>query len=100
MRAQSARIAQILNKDLGSATITHPFHPLYGKTYTILKIRKLATGRRYSLLADEDVFCVPESWITPKEANCTDYPPFSADVLRLLMDFSRSFQKSVDNTGK
>jgi hypothetical protein len=96
--AQSARIAQILNQDLGTATITHPFHPLFGKSYTILKIRKLATGRHYSLLADEDIFCVPESWIAPKDANCADGSPFSAEVIRLLLDFTQYCQKDIDSS--
>jgi hypothetical protein len=99
-KTQSARIAQILNKDLGTATITHPFHPLNGKTFTILKIRKLATGRHYSLLADGDVFCVPESWITPIDENHTDNSSFSADVLRLLLDFSHDYQNKQVLTTK
>ena len=96
MTAQSERIARMLNQDLGTATITHPFHPLKGKTFTILKIRKYPNERFFSLLANNDVFCVPEAWIIFREENHPD-SPFNAGVLRSLLDFSRNHKKSIDN---
>jgi hypothetical protein len=98
MQPQSARIAQILKQDYGTATITHPFHPLYGKTYPILKIRKYPHERFVSLLAKDDVFCVPESWVRPEIANNSDTSPLNAEVLRLLLDLSRIFEKCVDKS--
>ena len=95
---QSARIAQILNKDFGTATITHPFHPLHGETFPILKIRKCPHGRFVSLHADDDVFCVPESWIAPKIENGSDSSPFNAEVLRSLLDLAHIFEECVDKS--
>jgi len=88
--AQSERIAQILNNDLGSATITHPFHPLYGKSFKILKIRKFPSGRFFSLLDENDVFCVPESWVDPKETGSETDSPFNAEVVHSLLEFVRN----------
>jgi L-lactate utilization protein LutC len=95
MKAQSARIAQILNQDYGTATITHPFHPLHGKTFTVLKIRKYPHERFVSLLAEDDVFCVPESWIMPQADN-THYSPFDIETLRSLLELSRIYTENVD----
>ena len=92
--AQSERIAQILNNDLGKATITHPFHPLFGQTFAVLKIRKFPTGRFFSLLSDNDIFCVPESWITPKETD-TDDTPFTAEVVHSLLELVRNYEKAL-----
>jgi L-lactate utilization protein LutC len=91
--AQSERIAQILNKDLGSATITHPFHPLYGKSFAILKIRKFPSGRFFSLLTENDVFCVPESWIIPNKSDCFENSPFDVEVVQSLLEFVRNHAK-------
>ena len=92
-QAQSERIAQILNQDYGSATITHPFHPLKGQTFAILKIRKYPHGKRYSLLSEDDVFCVPESWISSGVDNGSDRSPFNTEVLHALLGFSHMFDK-------
>jgi Family of unknown function (DUF5372) len=47
---------------LGSITITHCFHPLFGKSFSILKIREIHGLRNYSLLSESGVLSVPESW--------------------------------------
>jgi hypothetical protein len=60
--ARSAQITQKLNTLLGSVTITHPFHPLYGQNYTILKVKEVNGLRLYSLHTDSGAICVPESW--------------------------------------
>ena len=98
LKAQSAHIAQILNTDYGKATITHPYHPLFGKTFPILKIRKFPSGRFFSLLAEDDVFCVPESWAIPKEANYSDNSLFNAEVLRSLLDYMQIYQENIDKS--
>ena len=36
------RNALNLNRDLGDATITHPYHPFHGQCFKILKSRKLS----------------------------------------------------------
>ena len=96
--AQSARIAQILNKDFGTATITHPFHPLHGETFPILKIRSYPHERFVSLFTEDDVFCVPEPWITPKVENGSDSSPFNAEVLRSLLDLAHIYENCVDKS--
>jgi len=56
---------------LGKITINHPFHPLKGCTFEVIKIKKLNGIRYYSLKKDQGVFCIPETW--------TDrYPTFSS----------------------
>ena len=42
--------------------IIHPYHPLYGKTFDILKVQQVNGIRRYSLCVGDDIRCVPESW--------------------------------------
>ena len=58
---------------LGWALITHPFHPLKGQRYAILKIRKIA-GREVFSLYDEKKgsLPIPRDW--------TDQAVLSADV--------------------
>ena len=42
--AQSRQTALLANSSLGLATVTRPFHPLFGQTFEVLKVRRL-TGR-------------------------------------------------------
>src|SRR5208283_987723 len=42
--AQSRQTALLANQPLGLATVTRPFHPLFGQTFEVLKVRRL-TGR-------------------------------------------------------
>jgi len=85
--AQSERIAQLLNKDLGTVTITHPYHPLYGQSFPVLKTRRYPSGRRFSLLVKDDVISVPESWIRPPAPEGDPCCYFSADSLKALLGF-------------
>jgi hypothetical protein len=79
---------------LGKAKITHPFHPLCGKSFTILKIRKFPSGRFFSLITEDDVFCVPESWIEAKETGIADDSPYNAEIIRSLLEFVRNHTAS------
>ncbi|WP_420800209.1 DUF5372 family protein, partial [Paraburkholderia tagetis] len=36
------RTAQVLNEHLGWAEIRHPFHPLRGQRFSVLKARRVA----------------------------------------------------------
>lgn len=89
-----------LNRNLGSLTITHPFHPLFGKSYTILEVKEIYGSRRYSLLTDSGVLSVPESWTDrySKPIFSKDSYSFSLDacflhdlvqLLKSIDDFSR-----------
>ena len=87
----------MLNQDYGAATITHPFHPLYGQTFSILKVRRYPAGRHYSLQCENDVICVPESWVTPKTQPAYE-SPFDADVIKSLLDFIEIYDLGIDNS--
>jgi hypothetical protein len=48
---------------LGSAEITHPFHPLRGHQFVVLKIRKISGVETLSLRhAERGSFAVPREW--------------------------------------
>jgi hypothetical protein len=48
---------------LGSAKITHPFHPLRGHQFVVLKIRKVSGVETLSLChAERGSFAVPRQW--------------------------------------
>ena len=48
---------------MGSAEITHPFHPLRGQRFVVLKIRKIAGAERLSLRhAEMGSFAVRRDW--------------------------------------
>jgi hypothetical protein len=48
---------------LGWALITHPFHPLRGQRFAILKIRKIAGGEVLSLYDDKrGSLPIPRDW--------------------------------------
>jgi hypothetical protein len=48
---------------LGSAAITHPFHPLRGQRFPVLKIRRVSGVPCVSLRhADRGSFAVPQEW--------------------------------------
>ena len=83
---------------MGSLTITHPYHPLKGQSYDILKIKKINGERRYSLRVDDDVVCVPESWTDRCIVHQIDlsedrHLPFSAAELAELAGLLRDLQK-------
>lgn len=76
------------SRDLGTVTILHPYHPLYGQSFPILKIRKVDGQRRYSLRSQDDVFSVPESWTIDARQNLFFESYFDADTLRALLELS------------
>jgi Family of unknown function (DUF5372) len=58
---------------LGWALITHPFHPLKGQRFAILKIRKVAGREVFSLYDDQrGSLSIPRDW--------TDQATLSADA--------------------
>lgn len=79
--------------DLGTATILHPYHPLYGRSFPILKIRKVNGQRRYSLKSEDDVFSVPESWITDTGQNAFSESYFDAAAIRALIELADLLHK-------
>ena len=96
---------------MGNATITHPFHPLCGQGYELLKIKEVNGTRLYSLRTDSGVMCVPESWtdrkVQPENVQNSRKIPFDALTLRELAQFIQAIEglpitekKSVDKVNK
>ena len=81
------------SRDLGTATILHPYHPLFGQSFPILKIRTFNGQRRYSLQADNDVFSVPESWITDTGQNAFSESCFDPDSIKSLLELAELLHK-------
>lgn len=81
------------SRDLGTATILHPYHPLYGQSFPILKTRKVDGQRRYSLRSGDDVFSVPESWVTDTGQNVFSESYFDADTIKSLLELAELLYK-------
>jgi len=68
---------------LGSAEVVHPFHPLRGQRFVVLKVRRVSGVETLSLRhADLGSFALPREW--------TDWAPpsaqASAKTVPLLID--------------
>jgi len=87
---------------LGSAEITHPFHPLRGQRFVVLKIRRVSGIATLSLRhADLGSFAIPEEWTDfgpPLESAGTPLiiDAFGLCELAMLVDFSRPTRQGVD----
>ena len=80
------------NADLGWAKITHPFHPLRGRSLRILKTRKVA-GKDTLILQETNrgTFAVPREWTDqadPWPCDPPKHPPpiLSFQCLRELLE--------------
>lgn len=80
-------------RDLGTVTILHPYHPLYGQSFPVLKVRKVDGQRRYSLRSEDDVFSIPESWITDTGQNAFSESYFDADAIKSLLELAELLYK-------
>ena len=57
------RTALISNQPLGSCEVTHPFHPLRGQQFVVLKVRVVAGVKTLSLRhPDLGSFALPRDW--------------------------------------
>ena len=77
------RTALLSNRPLGSAEVTHPFHPLRGRRFVVLKVRHVSGIETLSLRhADLGSFAMPREW--------TDWAPpgrqASSGAVSLLID--------------
>jgi hypothetical protein len=89
----------------GCAEITHPFHPLKGKSFTILKTRSVAGVETLVLQGtSRGTFAVPSEWTDqadPCAAHSLDHqlPIFDPRRLLTLVDLIRQsgHKKNVDN---
>ncbi len=92
----------------GCATITHPFHPLKGKTFTILKVRSVGGVETLVLQGTpRGTFAVPRDWTDhadPCPRNPVNQQLLIFDPRHLLalaeMIQQSEHQKDVDNKEK
>src|SRR5580693_3127188 len=72
--AQSHRTALLSHQPLGSAEVTHPFHPLRGQRFVVLKVRRVAGVETLSLRHhDLGSFAMAREW--------TDWAPPGAPAV-------------------
>src|SRR5437879_12240860 len=70
---QPHRTALQSRQPLGSAEVTHPFHPLRGHRFVVLKVRRVSGVETLSLRHSElGSFAMPREW--------TDWAPPNAQV--------------------
>ncbi|MDK2662228.1 DUF5372 family protein [Cupriavidus consociatus] len=87
-RGRSARTAQALNEHLGWAEIRHPFHPLRGQRFPVLKTRRVA-GVDTLLLrhVERGSFSIARDWTdwgAPTFEDDREVPAFRFDLGMLL----------------
>ena len=99
MSGQTLQTTLVSNPSLGWALVTHPFHPLKGQRFAILKIRKVA-GREVLSLYDEQKgsLPIPRDWtdqaVLSPEAGLIEPPPIlDARYLLKLQDLVQSRHK-------
>jgi hypothetical protein len=86
---------------LGWALITHPFHPLKGQRFAILKIRKIAGREVLSLYDDKrGSLPIPRDWtdqaVLPDGNLIEPAPILDARCLLKLHDLVRATTKRID----
>jgi hypothetical protein len=63
LSSQSHRTALLSHQPLGSAEVTHPFHPLRGQRFVVLKVRRVAGVETLSLRHhDLGSFAMAREW--------------------------------------
>jgi Family of unknown function (DUF5372) len=101
--AQTIQTALLPSPSLGWALITHPFHPLKGQRFAILKIRKVAGREVLSLYDDKrGSLPIPRDWtdqaVLSPDANLTEPTPIlDARCLLKLHDLVRTTAKRIDD---
>lgn len=91
---------------LGWAVITHPFHPLCGQRFPVLKVRKFG-GQDVLSLYDESQgsLTIPRDWTDqaklPPETACLEAAPIlNVRCLLKLHELLRALTKSIDDERK
>jgi hypothetical protein len=92
----------------GCAEITHPFHPLKGKSFTILKTRSVAGVETLVLQgSSRGTFAVPREWTDQADPCAAHFlnqqlPLFDARQLLVLAELIRQseHEKDVDSQEK
>jgi hypothetical protein len=100
---QTIQTALASNASLGWALITHPFHPLKGQRFAILKIRKVAGREVLSLYDDKrGSLPIPRDWtdqavLSPDAGLIEPAPILDARCLLKLHDLVRTATKRIDH---
>ena len=86
---------------MGKFTITHPYHPLNGKSYDILKLDTKGGVRLFLFILGNEIYCVPESWTDRHidQSVCSDATgiPFNAHHLAELADLLKVIKNLTEN---
>jgi hypothetical protein len=91
------------NPSFGWALITHPFHPLKGQRFAILKIRKIAGREVLSLYDDKrGSLPIPRDWtdqalLSPHAGLIEPAPILEARCLLKLHDLVQAITKRIDD---
>lgn len=85
------------NTLLGSVTVTHPFHPLRGQTFSVLKVRVVNQVRLYSLDTDLGVLSVPEAWTDRQPVSGLPSTPWSPEVIQACRLLVTMIRQSLPN---
>jgi hypothetical protein len=100
---QTIQTALLPNPSLGWAIVTHPFHPLKGRRFAILKIRKLGEQEVLSLYDDKrGSLPIPRDWtdqalLWPCAGLIEPAPILDARCLLKLHDLVRGVTKRFDD---
>jgi len=88
---------------LGWATVTHPFHPLLGKRFLVLKVRRVG-GREVLSLFDEHngAVALPREWTdqaspSPYSSALAQAPILHAACLIKLSELVQLIGKRIDD---
>ena len=100
---QTIQTALVPHAALGSALITHPFHPLSGQRFSILKTRKIG-GQEVLSLYDEKrgSLSIPRDWtdqavLPPYSGLIEPAPILDVRCLLKLHDLVRTVTKRIDD---
>jgi hypothetical protein len=89
------------NQPLGWARITHPFHPLCGKNFPILKARRVAGVDRLSLRGSPDgSLAIPLEWTDQAPPSAFEHLGMQAPILdtRRLLELVELVQQLKGKT--
>jgi hypothetical protein len=100
--ARSHRTAPRSRELLGSVEVTHPFHPLRGQKFAVLKLRTVSGVARLSVRHPElGTFAIPADWTDWSVTNTLLGPqPLMIDVFGLaeLAEIVESLSRSSKRT--
>jgi len=88
---------------LGSATVTHPFHPLVGKRFLVLKVRRVGGGEVLSLFDEHNgTVALPREWTdqappSPYSSVLEQAPVLHVACLSKLRELVNFIGKRIDD---